>query len=235
MTATTLEPDTELGPTRAMPYVVLVCAALTAWVGWHSVQAGWRPYWVYPPLILVLVAALLVLVAVTVVGKRQQRALGHVTVVLDRPYLTIGETATLSVQTGADAATGLAVDVHLEGREYIRTHVAKNTASKSGGGWSVKQRLVYRARLHTAAAAEGARVDALSLVTPTDIHPSVTDKPHGIDWTLRVRVRSGAKPGWDGRYPITIRGRNGSGISLNARVQEFQFAQLPNEPLPKLG
>ncbi|MGB0875455.1 MAG: hypothetical protein ACPGVY_02885 [Mycobacterium sp.] len=234
MEATPLEPDSELATARTMPIAALGWGALTGWAAWKGRQDGWEPLWLYPALLAAMGAGLLLLVVVAVRGLREYRALRFATVQLDRPFLTIGEPAALSAQTGANPGAPLHVDVHLEGREYTRDYQAKNVASGSGGGLKIKDRLVYRECLGDAAAAEGARLDHLSIVVPSDIHPSVAEKPHGIDWALRIRIKSGTAPSWDAQYPVRIRGRNGSGVSLDSKRQEFQFPKISGDPLPEL-
>lgn len=234
MEPTPLEPDTELDSARVIPLVALAWAAVTAWAAWRSHLNGWQPYWLYPPLLALMVAALVVLAVLAVQGARQLRALRQATVILDQPFLTIGERARLAVQTGANQDTALTVDVHLEGREYTREFRAKNVSSETGGGWKIDERLVYRSQLCAATAPEGARLDDLNLVVPSDIHPSVLEKPHGIEWTLRIRIKAGTAPTWDAKYPVKIRGRNGSGVSLDSSRQQFQFPAIRDDRLPKL-
>ncbi len=234
MEPTPLEPDTELDSARVIPLVALAWAALTAWAAWRSHLNGWQPYWLYPPLLVAMVAALALLSVLAVQGARQLRALRHATVILNQPFLTIGERARLAVQTGANQGSALTVDVHLEGREYTREFRAKNTASETGGGWKVDEHLVYRSYLCGATAPEGARLDDLNLVVPTDIHPSVLEKPHGIEWVLRIRIKAGTAPTWDAKYPVKVRGRNGSGVSLDSNHQEFQFPKISDDRLQKL-
>lgn len=234
MEPTQLQPDNELETARTVPFVALGWAALTVWAAYEAAQDGWRPLWIFPALVTLMGAGLLVLIYVSIEGLRQARALKKVTTTLDRPFLTIGEPARLSIETGADPASPVVADVHIEGREYTRTFKRRYVAANTGGGWQVKERLVHRTRACGAAAPEGARLDNLSFVVPTDIHPSVSDKPHGIDWTLRIRIRAGRAPVWDAKYDVRIRGRNGSGVSLDSKRQEFQIPEIANKSLPKL-
>ncbi|MXP22060.1 hypothetical protein GIY30_11965 [Gordonia sp. HNM0687] len=233
MSATVLEPESDVDSGQAMPLVTLAGAGLTAWAAWQSAQHDWRPLWLYPPLLLVLMSGVIGLTALSVVGIRQRRGLKHVTTTLDRSHLVIGDDARLTVVTGAGPATAVRVDVHLEGREYTRTVEPKNVHSGSGGGWKQKERLIFRSRVARTVTPGRGRVDNLYFVVPSDIHPSVTDKPHGIDWLLRVRVKAGSVPGWEGLYPVSVRGRNGSGHNIDASIRSFEFPRRPRTPLPK--
>lgn len=235
MEPTPLEPDNPLDTARVLPVVAIVWGGFTAWVAWRNYQTGWQPLWVHPPLVALMSAGLLLLIYLSIEGLLQYRALGRATTSLDRPYLTIGDTARLSVETGADAATPMVVDAYLEGREYTRKFVSANPNANISGGWKEKTRLVHRTRLGEWSAPEGARLHNLPIVVPDAIHPSVVEKPHGIDWILRVRMKPGKAPAWDAKYPIKIRGRNGSGININSKKQEFQFPAISNDSLPKLG
>ncbi|OSC41072.1 hypothetical protein [Mycobacterium decipiens] len=232
MEPTPLEPDNPLDTARVLPIVTVIWGALTAWAGSASHHTGWRPIWLYPSLVALMSVGLLVLLYLSVESLIQYRALREATTSLDRSHLTIGDTARLSVATGADPAMAMAVDVHLEGREYTRKFVS-GTANVSGG-WREKTRLVHRTRLGEASVPEGSRLHNLPLVVPDTIHPSVIEKPHGINWTLRVRIKAGKAPPWDAKYPVKIRGRNGSGINIDSQRREFQFPGIPDDPLPKL-
>ncbi len=232
MDSTPLEPDNPLSTARAMPLVTVGWGALTTWAAWQGHQSGWQPLWIYPALVAVMGAGLLVMIYVSVESLLQYRALRHVTTSLDRSHLTIGDAARLSVQTGADATKPMAVDSYLEGHEYTRKLVA--STPNVTGGWKEKTRLVHRSRLCAASIPEGSAVHNVQIVIPEGIHPSVAEKPHGINWTLRVRIKSGKAPTWDAKYPVKVRGRNGSGINIDSQRQEFKFPEIAGGSLPKL-
>lgn len=99
MSATVLEPESDDDSRRAMPLVTLAGAGLTAWAAWQSAHHDWRPLWLYPPLLLVLMSGVIGLAAPSVVGIRRRRGLKHVTTTLDRSHLVIGDDARLTVVT----------------------------------------------------------------------------------------------------------------------------------------